>query len=263
MATVTGLTAERMQEIIDATIVDANVVGDDLILTLHDTTEVNAGNVRGLTGAIGPQAEPGDMMTSIRTSKTGWLLMGTSVAGADVAHPALWAIVPATWKSGTTLNLPSMSDRILQGGGTLGALTGANTKTLVEANLPPHVHAMALHNHAMGAHTHTMNHDHAAFNTGGDGGHSHSGFFESDLSNVTGTRTRLLPSGNPVGGTITNTVADHTHTVNVPSYSGSTGAATAANTANNAASNTGSGNGTSTPVNVEQAALRVNVFIKT
>lgn len=55
MATVTGLTAERMLEIEAASIVDGEVVGDDLILTRHDETEINAGNVRGPIGPQGPE----------------------------------------------------------------------------------------------------------------------------------------------------------------------------------------------------------------
>lgn len=51
MATVTGLTAERMQEIIDKTIVDADVIGDNLIFTLDDGSTIDAGNVRGPAGS--------------------------------------------------------------------------------------------------------------------------------------------------------------------------------------------------------------------
>jgi hypothetical protein len=51
MATITGLTADRMQEIIDATIVDADVIGDNLILTKDDGSTINAGNVRGPAGS--------------------------------------------------------------------------------------------------------------------------------------------------------------------------------------------------------------------
>lgn len=50
MASVTGYTAARMQEIENAAIVDGEVVGDDLILTRFDTTTINAGNVRGPIG---------------------------------------------------------------------------------------------------------------------------------------------------------------------------------------------------------------------
>lgn len=53
MATVTGLTAERMIEMENATVVDGNVVGNDLILVTRDSTEINAGNVRGPQGPSG------------------------------------------------------------------------------------------------------------------------------------------------------------------------------------------------------------------
>lgn len=62
MATVTGLTAERMQEIIDKTIVDADVVGGNLILTLEDETTINAGAV---TGPQGPQGPAGPAYTLV------------------------------------------------------------------------------------------------------------------------------------------------------------------------------------------------------
>lgn len=56
MATITGLTAARMQEIIDSTIVDADVVGDNLILTKDDGSTIDAGSVRGPAGAPGAPA---------------------------------------------------------------------------------------------------------------------------------------------------------------------------------------------------------------
>jgi microcystin-dependent protein len=55
MATITGLTAERMKEIEDATIIEANIVGGNLILTKHDGTTFNAGPVIGPPGPVGPQ----------------------------------------------------------------------------------------------------------------------------------------------------------------------------------------------------------------
>lgn len=60
MATVTGFTAERMQNIEDATVVDGNIVGDDLILITNDATEINAGSVRGPQGIQGPIGEVSD-----------------------------------------------------------------------------------------------------------------------------------------------------------------------------------------------------------
>jgi hypothetical protein len=53
MATITGLTAARMQEIIDGTIVDADVIGDHLILTKEDGSTIDTGVVKGDPGAPG------------------------------------------------------------------------------------------------------------------------------------------------------------------------------------------------------------------
>lgn len=53
MATVTGLTAARMAQVIAAQMSTADIVGDDLIITRNDLTAVNAGNVRGPKGDTG------------------------------------------------------------------------------------------------------------------------------------------------------------------------------------------------------------------
>lgn len=57
MATVTGFTSQRMLEIENNTVVDGNIVGDDLILTTFGGTDINAGNVRGPQGIQGPIGE--------------------------------------------------------------------------------------------------------------------------------------------------------------------------------------------------------------
>lgn len=53
MATVTAFTAARMQEIEDNAIVSGHIDGDDLILVRNDSTEINAGDVRGPIGPTG------------------------------------------------------------------------------------------------------------------------------------------------------------------------------------------------------------------
>lgn len=63
MATVTGFTAARMQEIEDNCIVDGLVVSNDLILEKNDGSTINAGNVRGATGATGPAGTGGIVYT--------------------------------------------------------------------------------------------------------------------------------------------------------------------------------------------------------
>ncbi|HXQ38041.1 MAG TPA: hypothetical protein VN843_28800, partial [Anaerolineales bacterium] len=57
MATVTGLTAERMLTIEGASVVSGEVVGDNLILTKHDGSTIDAGDVRGPAGAPGAPAD--------------------------------------------------------------------------------------------------------------------------------------------------------------------------------------------------------------
>lgn len=63
MTTITGLTAERMIEIEDASVVSGTVVTDDLILTNHGGDTINAGNVRGPQGpqGLGPGMIPGEV----------------------------------------------------------------------------------------------------------------------------------------------------------------------------------------------------------
>lgn len=54
MATITGLTAERMLGIEGASIVDGEIIGGNLILTTRDGTQINAGPVSGPPGPPGP-----------------------------------------------------------------------------------------------------------------------------------------------------------------------------------------------------------------
>lgn len=80
------------------------------------------------------------------TAPTGWLLLnGASIANANTTYPDLWAVVPASWKSGTTLNLPNFANRFAIGLGTtaLGATGGANSRTIATGNLPAHDHTFS------------------------------------------------------------------------------------------------------------------------
>jgi microcystin-dependent protein len=55
MATVTGLTAERMLAIEAASVVDGEVVGSNLILSTYGGSTIDAGPVIGPQGPVGPQ----------------------------------------------------------------------------------------------------------------------------------------------------------------------------------------------------------------
>jgi microcystin-dependent protein len=53
MGTITGLTAERMIEMENATVIDGDIVGDNLVLKTRDGTSIDAGSVRGPVGPPG------------------------------------------------------------------------------------------------------------------------------------------------------------------------------------------------------------------
>lgn len=95
MATVTGLTAERMLEIEAASVVDGDVVGGELILQRQDGSPINAGVVQGPAGSQGP-AGPGVP----NGGTTGQALVKNSNTNQDT----VWSsITPAVLTPVTTL----------------------------------------------------------------------------------------------------------------------------------------------------------------
>tara|TARA_R110002074_G_scaffold204360_1_gene372689 strand:+ start:1360 stop:2325 length:966 start_codon:yes stop_codon:yes gene_type:complete len=191
----------------------------------------------------------GDIKQSIRdVAEAGWLLLnGAAIASASSLYPSLWAVAPASWKSGTTLTLPNMTDRILQGPASgssagIGSTNGSNTVTLSTAHMPSHAHTMH-HNHPS-ATTNTDTHNHTMLGNGIPADYV-------DIPNY--AMMRNLAAGSDHYGAlgqnrITPTMAtdSHSHSLDVPNFTGSTGSS-----------------GSGSAFGIEQAALRVNYFIKT
>lgn len=149
MATVSGITAEKAQELEDASVVSGAIDEGNghLILTTGGGTEIDAGPAR-IDAGLAPIGSI--MMWPTATPPAGWLLCnGGTISGT---YTALIALIGST--------LPDLRGRFPIGAGTGSGLTnrpllgtgGGQTKTLAEANLPSHVHSIA--------HTHTMNHNH-------------------------------------------------------------------------------------------------------
>ncbi len=114
MATITGLTAERMLEIEAASVVDGDVSGNDLILTRHDGTIINAGNVRGPAGPTGPMGETLDVVTAklvsdvgiINQIRAGRQLTPSDFTNMGLSAPiALWNMSNANDSSGNARHL--------------------------------------------------------------------------------------------------------------------------------------------------------------
>jgi len=146
-----------------------------------------------------------------------------------------------------TGNMPDLSDnRFLQGATSSGSIGGANSKALIESEMPAHTHTMA-HTHGM-SHTHSINHDHGSFNTSTSGHHSHPYTVNIQHSDGSIVGSESLTSGLQVGGRrrysdSTDTVG-HLHPIDVPNYTGTSGAASTSSTgaaSNSTTSSTGSG----------------------
>ena len=144
------------------TLIDSNAITSDKILANAITTaKITDANVTlaKLASAVQALLVPaGTITATIRsTADTGYLLLnGATVTNAQSLYQALWAVVPASWQSGTSLVLPNMANKLIGGVGTitLGALGGDNT--ILEANLPSHAHTLSAHTHTL-THTHPVN----------------------------------------------------------------------------------------------------------
>jgi microcystin-dependent protein len=151
----------------------------------------------------------------------GWLLCNGQ-AVSRTTYAALFAVIGTTWGVGdnsTTFNLPDVRDKFLVGAGTLHPFSqsgGLRTITLSSSQLP--------------AHTHSINHDHPSVTTGSAGVHTHTlysrgGFSQNDL----GSYPRIKRSGENASPAyqssdmMDDSQGSHTHSVNLPSYTGTSG----------------------------------------
>ena len=170
MATVTGLTANRMLEIESASIIDGEIVGDDLVLQTRGGTTINAGNVRGATGPVGDMVFPISVPLPCfgTTAPTGYYLLDGGVYD-PVVCPGLWELFGIIY--GGTIESPLLPD--LRGKtifgydansqtlNTLGGFSGTQDVILTTSELPEHTHTQEPHTHTQNAHTHTQNaHNH-------------------------------------------------------------------------------------------------------
>lgn len=183
MATVTGLTAQRMTEIEDASVISGTVQGDNLVLTTHGGAQIQAGNVRGPKGDTGAQGAAG---TSGFTGQicdfpkspvpAGWLVCDGTIYNIS-QYPALGAYLGNTFGGDgtTTFGVPNYAGKVrvhLDAAQTefnaVGKTGGEKTHVLSVAELATHTHTDTLtapaHTHsdtlAAPAHTHVMSHTH-------------------------------------------------------------------------------------------------------
>lgn len=109
MTTITGFTAARMLEIENSTVVDGDVVGDNLILKTRDETEIDAGSVRGPQGEVGPPGLSGGLIPGeiklwpgselpLLASYGNWAWCDGSIFSED-DYPLAAAHIDSVWKT--------------------------------------------------------------------------------------------------------------------------------------------------------------------
>jgi microcystin-dependent protein len=208
---------------------------------------------------------------------TGWLLcQGQAVSRTTYA--ALFREIGTAAGAGngsTTFNIPDLRDRVpvgVSGTKARGTTGGVDSVTLAVTNLPSHTHAGPSHvhtgpshthagpshTHAGPSHTHTgpshvhagpshshsINHDHSAFTTASGGTHDH----VTQHNSADGTSSNIIKNGSISGYVASDTnqiVAggEHTHSIDVPNFSGTSGAGGTGDTGS-ASGTTGSASGT-------------------
>ena len=139
MASVTGYTAARMQEIEDQAIVDGSIVGDNLILERNNGATINAGNVRGPAGPTGPSGALGGTVGTVdnrivRADGTGGTTVQGSLATVDDAGRVTAPLMTVTTAPSVDTDVVNKAYADKAGRGLLGQVSYATQEsTLVHS----------------------------------------------------------------------------------------------------------------------------------
>ena len=128
MATVTGLTADRMLEIEAGSVIDGDVIGGELILTKHDGSTLNAGSVVGPPGPVGPIGSDLDVLIQqaiLDIGIPGQIRAGRQLTPTDFTDIGLAPPV-GLWNFSNDFTDASGNGRDLTAKGTVGFTRGVN-----------------------------------------------------------------------------------------------------------------------------------------
>lgn len=153
---------------------------------------------------------------------SGWLLCDGSLLNRS-EFASLFAVIGTSYGAGdgmTTFKLPDLRERLPLGVGAdtgRGTTGGVKTQTLTMAHIP--------------SHTHTIDHDHPSVTTSAVGDHSHgAGSYTVSRRSGAGAAAGAAMGTVDINGTVnvdgnSGPAGNHSHTVDVPNFAGSSGAA--------------------------------------
>lgn len=96
MATINGYTAEKMQEIMNEVIENASIIAGHLILTRHDGSTVDVGNVQGPQGIQGPEG-PSGLTNFTSTTRPSSPADGRMIYETDTKRVMVFNSATSTW----------------------------------------------------------------------------------------------------------------------------------------------------------------------
>lgn len=242
MATVTGLTAAETNTRLGQMVVGADLdVDGSLVFTRENGASFEGGDFNAVVAALVQDA------ILNQTYPVGSIYFSTNSANPTTA---LGGGVWAAWGSG---RVPVGFDGTQTEFNASEKTGGAKTVTLTIDQMPSHNHTQDPHGHVQAAHSHSIAHDHGSVNTTSAGAHTHTlysrgGGSTSDLGSYPRIK-RSSPEADPSyqsSDLMEDGSGAHTHSLNLPAYSGSSSSTTATNN-QTTATNQAAGGGQSHP----------------
>jgi microcystin-dependent protein len=196
----------------------------------------------GPIGPVGPAGSgipPGSIIVWAGTSAAAGYLLCDGQSYSRTTYADLFAVIGTDYGDGdgvNTFNVPDLRGCVVvmqsanpafatrgQVGGSADAIVVQHTHSI-----PSHQHTVPAHQHGM-THTHTINHDHGSATTSQTGSHRHAQDTDWVAGSYVGSRARGQSARytENFGGL---EAGDHAHTVNLPTYSGNSGASSKAST---------------------------------